>query len=167
MWKYREVRHKTAVSASTSMTGKGKVKALDLIEKDDTGRFLNLFTNMGQVDGAVDFEVASEFVCRMYGQSKEQDVDKARYTKLMQMSGKIDKENPLANIKKVDCALLPPSRQTLKKKMMRAHYVTVLWSHANTASPDQGLSPTDYGWCCKEGLLQPTWFDGPSVLDSL
>lgn len=33
--------------------------------------------------------------------------------------------------------------------------------------PDQGLSPTDYGWCYKNNLLQPTWFDGPSVPNSL
>ena len=45
---------------------------------------------MGQVDDVVDVAVASEYVCRMYGQGKEQDVDEARYRKLMQMSGKID-----------------------------------------------------------------------------
>lgn len=76
-------------------------------------------------------------------------------------------ENPLANIKKIDCALLPPSLRTLEKKLQRAHYVTVLWSHANTASPDQGLSPTDYGWSVKSDLLQPTWFDGLPAPDSL
>ena len=70
---------------------KGKVKPLDIIEKDDTGRFLRLFSNMRESDSAIDLEVASEFVCRVYGQSKEQDVDKARYCKLLQMSGKVDK----------------------------------------------------------------------------
>ncbi|MPC70324.1 hypothetical protein E2C01_064568 [Portunus trituberculatus] len=76
-------------------------------------------------------------------------------------------KNPLHHIKKVDCALLPPSRRTLKKKLLRAHYVTVLWSHANTASPDQGLCATDYGWAVDGDLLQPTWFDGPAVPDSI
>ena len=76
-------------------------------------------------------------------------------------------ENPLANIKKIDCALLPPSRRALKKKLLRAHYVTILWSHADTSLPSQGLDPTDYGWCRKENLLQPKWFDGPSVPDTL
>ena len=73
----------------------------------------------------------------------------------------------MSNIKKVDCALLPPSRPTLQKKLQRAHYVTLLWSHAHTAFPAQGLSPTDYGWSIKRDLLLPTWFDGPSVPDSL
>ena len=45
--------------------------------------------------------------------------------------------------------------------------MTVLWSHANTSSPDQGLCPTDYGWEVDGGLLQPTWFDGPAVPDAL
>lgn len=70
---------------------KGKVKPLDIVEKDDTGRFLQLFTNMGKVYGDVNLEVASEFVCKVYGQIKEQNVDEARYSKLMQMSGKVDK----------------------------------------------------------------------------
>ena len=73
----------------------------------------------------------------------------------------------MANIKRVDCALLPPSRRTLEKKLQRAHYVAVKWTNADTASPDQGLSPTDYGWSTDGNLLKPTWFDGPAVPDSL
>ena len=45
--------------------------------------------------------------------------------------------------------------------------MAVLWSNANTTSPDQGLCPTDYGWEVDSGLLQPIWFDGPAVPDSL
>lgn len=66
------------------------MKPLSIVEKDETGRFLELFISMGRV-GEVDFEVASEFVCRMYGQTKETNVDEARYSKLLQMSGKVDK----------------------------------------------------------------------------
>lgn len=46
---------------------------------------------MGEVDGEVDIDVASEFVCKMYGQNKEREVDEARYRKLMQMSGTVNK----------------------------------------------------------------------------
>jgi len=66
------------------------VKPLGIVEKDETGRFLELFISMGEA-GEVDFEIASEFVCRMYGQTKEKNVDEARYGKLLQMSGKVDK----------------------------------------------------------------------------
>lgn len=79
----------------------------------------------------------------------------------------IFQENPLANIKKIDCALLPPSRRTLRKKILRAQYVTALWSKANTANPNEHMSPDDYGWSRKEDLLQPLWYDGPSIPESL
>ena len=45
--------------------------------------------------------------------------------------------------------------------------MTILWSHVHTSSHDQGLYPTNYGWEVDSGLLQPTWFDGPAVPDSL
>ena len=62
---------------------------------------------------------------------------------------------------------MPPCRHSLEKKLQRAHYVAVLWCNANTASPDQGLSPTDYGWSVKDDLLQPIWFDGPATPSAL
>ena len=70
---------------------KGKIKPLELIEKDNTGHFLELFTNMCDVDGDISKEIASKFVCQMYGQDKEGNVDEARLSKLIQMTGKIDK----------------------------------------------------------------------------
>lgn len=72
---------------------KGKTKPLDLVEKDRTDRFVNLFISMGEVDGSVDLDAASEFVCHMYAQSKTRDVNEARYKKLLQMTGKIDQVN--------------------------------------------------------------------------
>ncbi|KAK4318060.1 hypothetical protein Pmani_010907 [Petrolisthes manimaculis] len=122
---------------------------------------------MGEVDGDVNIEVASEFVCKMYSQPKVRSVDEARYNKLMQMTGKIDQDKPLTNIKRIDCALLPPSRRALDKKLQRAQYVSILWNHANFACPDQGLCPSDYGWSANGNLLQPVWFDGPSLPDTL
>uniref|UniRef100_UPI00358F2F11 uncharacterized protein isoform X3 n=1 Tax=Myxine glutinosa TaxID=7769 RepID=UPI00358F2F11 len=167
-------------------------------EKDKTGCYVNLFFSTGEVDGSVDPDVASELVCRMYGQSKTRDVNEARYNKLMQMTGKVDQvikagetenmiiiikseylttplimpfidfqENPLVNIKRIDCALLPPSRRTLDMKIRRTQYVTALWTHAGTASPGDGLSPTDYGWSVNDNILKPTWFEGPVIPDSL
>ena len=68
---------------------KGKLKPLEIVEKDPTGRYLHLFTCMGDVDGDENIQVASEFVCQMYSQPKAQSVDKARYSKLVQMSGKV------------------------------------------------------------------------------
>ena len=72
-------------------TRKGKVKPLSIIEKDDTGSYLNFFANLGAKDIDIDFDTASEFVSHMYGQTKTADVNEVRYLKLMEMSGKIKK----------------------------------------------------------------------------
>ncbi|KAK4322833.1 hypothetical protein Pmani_006431 [Petrolisthes manimaculis] len=109
----------TGCDFTSSFYRKGKLKPLEIVEKDAAGRYLHLFTCMGEVDGDVNIEVASEFVCKMYSQPK------------------------------------------------RAQYVSILWNHANFACPDQGLSPTDYGWSANGNLLQPVWFDGPSLPDAL
>ena len=76
-------------------------------------------------------------------------------------------KNPLANIKRIDCALLPPSRPSIDMKIRRRQYVTALWTHAVTASLGDGLSPTDYGWSVNNNLLKPTWFEAPAIPDSL
>ena len=69
---------------------KGKTKPLDLIERDKTGRFVNLFVNMGEEEDDVDLHAASEFVCHIYGQQKTKDVNEARYNKLKEMTGRVD-----------------------------------------------------------------------------
>lgn len=74
----------------------------------------------------------------------------------------------ITNVKKLDCALLPPTRRTLEMKIRRAHYVTMLWTNATTATPLIGLEPYDYGWTSDvEGRLQPSWFNGPAMPDIL
>ena len=63
--------------------------------------------------------------------------------------------------------MLPPSLPALKMKIQRVQYVTVLWTRAITAFPEQGLSPTDYGWHADNNILKPTWFEGPAIPDCL
>ena len=76
---------------STVSFRKGKVKPFGIMEKAETDSFLKLFTNMGDRQASTDVDVASEFVCRMYTLTKTGGVDEARYQKLMQMSGNINK----------------------------------------------------------------------------
>ena len=70
---------------------KGKTKPFDLIAKNQTDSYINFFTSMGNAHETINEDIASEFVCRMYSQSKTQDVNEARYNKLIQMTGKVDK----------------------------------------------------------------------------
>ncbi len=76
-------------------------------------------------------------------------------------------ENPLANVKRIDCALLPPSCRTLAMKVRRTQYVAALWTRAATSTPGDGLSPTEYGWCLNDNLLTPIWYEGPAIPDNL
>ena len=70
---------------------KGKIKPLQILENDDSMNFVHLFTSMGDQSGNVDADIASDFICRMYGEMKTSDVDEARYNKLMEMTGGVDK----------------------------------------------------------------------------
>ena len=45
---------------------------------------------MAEMHANVDVNIGSEFVCRMYAQSKCNDVNEARFNKLRQMSGKVN-----------------------------------------------------------------------------
>ncbi|CAB4040582.1 PREDICTED: uncharacterized protein LOC105437992, partial [Paramuricea clavata] len=107
---------------------KGKSKPLSIIENDQSGSYVNLFIDMGDRNSDVDLHIASEFVCRIYAVTKTKDVNEARYQKLIQMTGKVDQNDPLANIKRIDCSLLPPSLPALMMKIRRTQYVTAMWT---------------------------------------
>ena len=74
-------------------------------------------------------------------------------------------ENPLSKIKKVDCALLPPTRSALMQHLLRSSYVGKLWSSTCEERPTYGLSPNQYGWIENDDGYVPCWFSGPSVPD--
>ena len=52
-------------------------------------------------------------------------------------------------------------------KFLRTQYVATLWSRASTAIPGDDLSPTNYGWTVRDGILVPVWYDGPAIPDKL
>lgn len=81
------------------------MKALDIVVKDTSSTFVNMFINMGERNGNADVETASAFVCQLYGQSKSIDVNEARYKKLIQMSGKFS-EVLTINYKSVNFLIL-------------------------------------------------------------
>lgn len=74
----------------------------------------------------------------------------------------IFQEAPMKNLKKVDCALLPPCSKTVYNKLRRAHYVSIVWGNAESAHPESGLDPSEYGWKVKDGSCIPVWFLGPA-----
>ena len=79
----------------------------------------------------------------------------------------IFQENPMATVKKVDCALLPPCAKTVHKKLLRAHFISIIWGNASSAKPADGLNPLDYGWKEDNGKFVPDWYTGPAMPDEL
>ena len=61
------------------------------MQKDKSGTYVKMFISLGSGQLASDdLDVASEFVCRMYGQHKTSNINQARYNKIVEMTGKID-----------------------------------------------------------------------------
>ncbi|CAL4180456.1 unnamed protein product, partial [Meganyctiphanes norvegica] len=153
---------------TTAFYRKGKVKPLEVLQKDTAGTLIKLFSKLSSDEDPLQSK-AEEFICSLYGMKDGiNTVNEARYAKLLQMTGKIkDQETPLVNLKKVDCALLPPCLKTVHKKIQRAHYVSILWGNADSPYPGHGLDPVNYGWILRNGYYAPDWFSGPSISNDL
>ena len=78
------------------------------------------------------------------------------------MSGGYEKD-PLATIKKTNCASLPPCNKTLSNHVKRAQFVSMMWKRADQTDPTGEANPTDYGWKENNNRLEPDWFQGRSV----
>ena len=75
---------------------------------------------------------------------------------------------PMDNIKKVDCALLPPCGEVLWQKTRRAQYLAIIWGNAESLTPGHDLDPLLYGWKKNsDGSLSPNWFTGADVPGNL
>jgi hypothetical protein len=85
---------------------KGKTRPLDILVKDKTGSYINFFTSIGEEDSNVDWDVASEFVCRIYSQHKTKDVNYARYNKMVELTGKYDKVISLSFLHYINAVLV-------------------------------------------------------------
>ncbi len=113
----------------------------------------------------VDIPGITSFVCSLYGY-KTSNIIEARYNAVICMSaGK--KGDLLARLKKINCASLPPCAKTLLNHIKRAQYVARMWKRANETNPTGDVDPTDYGWKLNQNCLEPDWFPGSSVPESL
>ena len=64
------------------------MKLLEIMKEDETGQFVNMLANLPNTDVEDSIDVASKYICRIYGQSEKDGVDEAHYNKLMKMTGK-------------------------------------------------------------------------------
>ena len=84
------------------------MKPLEILENDTKSAFVQILCNMSVMkETALDVKRAKEFVCRLYGLSREiKSVDDARYAKLCQMTGKINARRNISKISKKITLLL-------------------------------------------------------------
>lgn len=76
---------------TASFYGKGKLKPFEILENDDGGNFIEFFRKLTDKAVTPDPAIAELYVCRLYGFKNLTSVNEARYSKLLQMTGKIDK----------------------------------------------------------------------------
>ena len=109
----------------------------------------------------------TSYVCSLYSFDTE-DVDYARYLAFIRMvHGAKAKPLSLSKIKRINCASLPPCSKTLLNHIRRSNYVAKLWKRADEIDPTEAESAVKYGWIETESGLQPEWFVGYSLPDSL
>ena len=80
----------TGSDFTTSFYRKGKVKPLEVLEKDQDGTLIEFFCKLSSKEDP-DQSKAEEFICSLYGIKGLKNVNEARHTKLCQMTGKVDK----------------------------------------------------------------------------
>ena len=106
-------------------------------------------------------------MCSLYGFATS-DINEARYKAFLRMSAGGNENEPLARLKKINCASLPPCAKTLNNHIKRAQYVAIMWKRADQKDPTGGANPTDFGWKLSEdNYFEPVWFPGSSVPESL
>ena len=70
-------------------------------------------------------------------------------------------------VRKINCASLPPCQKTLEQHILRANYISILWTRAGTRDPTDGIHPLSYGWVNNNGHFLPLWFEGNALPTSL
>ena len=80
----------TGCDFTASFFRKGKVKPFEVLEKDNSGEFIQFFQSLTKREEP-DNKIAESYVCSLYGMAALSDVDEARYQKVIRMTGKISK----------------------------------------------------------------------------
>ena len=78
----------TGSDFTASFYRKGKIKPLEVLQKDSAGTLITFFRNLSSY-GEPDQSKAEEFVCNLYGMKDIKTVNEARYDKLRQLTGNI------------------------------------------------------------------------------
>ena len=114
--------------------GIGKLKALKVLRSG--------------VEFSLALDQSKCFMLSCYGQSQCLSLTEARTATWTEKVGKRKYSAP-------ELASLPPTDESFKQNMLRAHLQTAIWLNAFHLNPPS-LQPTDYGWTKQENGLIPT-----------
>ena len=151
----------TGCDFTSSFNRKGKIQPFKRLELQL--EHVNPMCTLSTTD--VDMGGLTKYVASLY-RCDTSDIDDARYTCFIRMTMGTSKHS-IDQIKRCNCASLPPCANALRKHIKRANYVAKMWRNADEYDPTGGDSPLDYGWELGEYGLQPEWFDGSQLPDSL
>ena len=123
----------TGCDTVSAFSGKGKVKALKLVKKNN--KFLWLFQVIGNECTLLEdvYSQAEHFICHFYGHGEENDVNLLRYKIYCARRGKIEGEQ------------LPPSRSSLLKHVDKGNYQSRICK-LSLQLVIEAPSPTLHGW---------------------
>lgn len=149
----------TGCDSTSAFKGKGKVKAVKLVEKNV--HFKELFMELGE-SWIVDENILSsieKFTCALYGKERVQKVNELRHLLLQSKCG--GDEGVLNVTSSFDLSALPPCRDTLREHLNRVNYQVGIWKRAHVAKPEIPNPVNGHGWTLGDnGELIPKWTSG-------
>ena len=86
------------------------------------------------------------YICSLYGY-KIANKNEERYKAFISMSGGNIEKTVGQNLKKINCASLPPYSKALGHQIKCAQFVVRMWKRVHQKDPPISKEcPTDYGW---------------------
>ena len=139
----------TGCDSVSSFSGQGKVKAVNLVNKNQDYR--ETFTAFGQQWQVTDdmFQMIQAFTCSMYClNTKIKEVNTLRYEMFRTRKGDISS------------GLLPPCEDALRQHTNRANYQAAIWRRSLENSPLVPSPADGHGWSVTDGKLGICWLTG-------
>ena len=139
----------TGCDSVSAFGGRGKIKALNLINKSHEYR--QLFTSFGQEWHVTEnvFQRVQAFTCNMYcSNTNTKLVNKLRYEMFCAKNGDISSGQ------------LPPCSDALRQHAHRANYQAAIWRRSLESSPTVPSPTNGHGWNLLDGQLEICWLTG-------
>lgn len=143
---------------------KGKKKPLHLLRKSP--KYISALMNLSQLSVEdledYDFSEVEEFVCRIYGHNKINDINVSRAATFMKAYKFNDKDEVLKLDQNFEGSMLPPCKSELRQQILRTSYIAQLWSNAHLSIPTLS-SPKEFGWKEEDNKYNFIWFEGDQL----